>query len=359
VLEWAVAGDERWYVPRDERTVRQELMRGVPVLETRVRVGTGDAVHRAYAVADAGGLTVVEVENLSPQPFAVAFTRRDVWTSRPIPETRVVGVDLPPGSWIAPVGHRTRVRIALAHRAPAPGRLPGLLPTADQVARGWELQVETASRFDGGPAADVPVAALRAALLLDGHGGPAREHVGFLLGARELVELGSHVEGVSDDVAAAAERIGRRHRGADAVPWDADAAVEAAGQVLRAVGDVRAARDAAALRRALPPATPPPPVPPAGPVTLAWLRRTLAVDDRAGAVDLLPAPLARGVSGSDLSVHGLAVGEGTVSFAVRWHGERPALLWEAQGIRRLTCTGLDPTWSTSQPTGEALLPQTR
>ena len=41
--------------------------------------------------------------------------------------------------------------------------------------------------------------------------------------------------------------------------------------------------------------------------------------------------------------------------AVRWHGARPALLWEASAPMRLTCTGLDPTWSSTEPRGEALL----
>jgi hypothetical protein len=50
---------------------------------------------------------------------------------------------------------------------------------------------------------------------------------------------------------------------------------------------------------------------------------------------------------------------GTLSYAIRWHGDRPALLWELEPWPgsppvRLTC-GLDPGWSTQEPTGEALL----
>ena len=36
---------------------------------------------------------------------------------------------------------------------------------------------------------------------------------------------------------------------------------------------------------------------------------------------------------------------GPVSFSVRWHGERPALLWEAPPGTRLTAPGLDAAWS--------------
>jgi hypothetical protein len=50
-----------------------------------------------------------------------------------------------------------------------------------------------------------------------------------------------------------------------------------------------------------------------------------------------------------------------LSYAVRWHGERPALLWELVGRHgaatpvRLTAPGLDRSWSTTAPKGEALL----
>ncbi len=46
------------------------------------------------------------------------------------------------------------------------------------------------------------------------------------------------------------------------------------------------------------------------------------------------------------------------SFAVRWHGERPALLWEIEGASdqiSVTAPGLDPTFVAHAATGEALL----
>ena len=47
----------------------------------------------------------------------------------------------------------------------------------------------------------------------------------------------------------------------------------------------------------------------------------------------------------------------TVSYAVRWHGERPALLWEQSGDPvELTAPILAPDWATSELTGEALWP---
>jgi hypothetical protein len=64
--------------------------------------------------------------------------------------------------------------------------------------------------------------------------------------------------------------------------------------------------------------------------------------------------------GQGWEVHDLPSAYGTVSYAVRWHGDRPALLWDLVADpdappTRLTIPGLDPTWSTTEPKGEALL----
>jgi hypothetical protein len=64
-------------------------------------------------------------------------------------------------------------------------------------------------------------------------------------------------------------------------------------------------------------------------------------------------------SGQSFEVHGAPTSAGVLSFAVRWHGERPALLWELRGRPpasvRLEAPGLDPGWSTRKPEGEVLL----
>ena len=64
--------------------------------------------------------------------------------------------------------------------------------------------------------------------------------------------------------------------------------------------------------------------------------------------------------GQDLEVHAAPTHFGNLSFAIRWHGERPALLWDLE--RRpggdpvtVTAPGLDPQWSTTDARGEALL----
>ena len=55
-LDWYIAADDRWHVPAQEPTVRQERIEGTPVVETRIRIPDGDAVQRVWAVSDAGGL---------------------------------------------------------------------------------------------------------------------------------------------------------------------------------------------------------------------------------------------------------------------------------------------------------------
>ena len=64
--------------------------------------------------------------------------------------------------------------------------------------------------------------------------------------------------------------------------------------------------------------------------------------------------------GQGWEVHDAPTAAGHVSYAVRWHGDRAALLWEVTphaGVDRvhLTAPGLDPSWSTTERRGEALL----
>lgn len=65
--------------------------------------------------------------------------------------------------------------------------------------------------------------------------------------------------------------------------------------------------------------------------------------------------------GASVDALSLVTRHGTLSFSVRWHGSRPALLWDlappmlgARSPVALRC-GLDPSWSTSELAGEALL----
>jgi hypothetical protein len=81
-------------------------------------------------------------------------------------------------------------------------------------------------------------------------------------------------------------------------------------------------------------------------------------DDGVALCSMLPAEWV----GQSVEVHDAPTHHGLLSFAVRWHGERPALLWDLRphadaSVRavRLTAPGLDPSWSTTDAKGEALL----
>jgi hypothetical protein len=62
--------------------------------------------------------------------------------------------------------------------------------------------------------------------------------------------------------------------------------------------------------------------------------------------------------GANWEVHHLPAGdESWVGYAVRWHGDRPAILWEATGEPVVLEGGADASgWSTSERSGEALWP---
>src|SRR3546814_2779281 len=79
------------------------------------------------------------------------------------------------------------------------------------------------------------------------------------------------------------------------------------------------------------------------------------LDGLARASMIPPSWYGQGVEGHDAPTR-----FGTLSFAIRWHGERPAILWELEPhdpgtAVLLTCPGLDPTWQSTDLRGEALL----
>jgi hypothetical protein len=86
---------------------------------------------------------------------------------------------------------------------------------------------------------------------------------------------------------------------------------------------------------------------------LVAVRRLLAREGH-GYVDLLPGFRPEWL-GQNVAVHDLPLRVGPLSFAVRWHGARPALLWEAPAGVELRASALDATWHTREPAGEALL----
>lgn len=95
----------------------------------------------------------------------------------------------------------------------------------------------------------------------------------------------------------------------------------------------------------------------AGALVLAL--RSVLLHDEPGSIAVLPV-FPPGWYGAGVEVHDAPTAAGRLSYAVRWHGTRPALLWEIEpheGTERvlLTAPGLDDSWSSTELRGEALL----
>ena len=354
-LDWHIAADDRWHSPQREAAVRQRRIDGTAVVETRVRIPDGDAVQRVYSVPDHGGLTIIEVENESPLPIAVAFTHAALRSPRP-PTAPIEGITLPEGSVAFPVGHHSTLTVALAHDGSGAGSLRGGLPTAAGVARGWTATVERASRLL------LPDAALnerfiaeRCELALVGPEHPDNDPVGFLLGVGQLVRMGEKATEWIPDLAHALELAAK-----SAVPdWALAAAMDAADHVLAVAGEKRARRDLRILNTRLAAShVLPANAPSECAYFITWLERVIS-DVHADGGRLLPSGMPAGWEGNNFEVYGVPTGAlSSVSFAVRWHGERPAVLWEQSGQQvTLSSPAIAPGWQTTDVKGEALWPQ--
>ena len=350
-LRWFVAAEDRWHVPDDEPTVRQIRIDGTAVAETRVRVPHGDVVQRVYSVPDADGITIIEVENESTMPVAIAFDHRDVLTERPIADVPVEGIELPAEAFVMPLGHTASIRVGIAHEARGEGRLPDGLPAAAQVARGWLTITDRASRFalpDGDIGASLAqrITAERCELALGSIPHVADDPAGFALALHEIVRMGERVDPWLPELVEAVEAIGPQPG------WDHDVALVAAGRVLAAAGEDRARRDLGRIlaRRAT---AERPQRPPDGVRAIAWLESLFA-----RGAELLPHDLPDAWLGQSIECYGVPTADtSSVSYAIRWHGARPAVLWEQTGeALELSAPVMAPDWRSAEASGEALWP---
>lgn len=372
-LDWWVGGDDRWYVPNRESTIRQTLVDDRPVVRTAMRVPGGDAVHYAYAVgrsSDTDPAVVVEIENDSPAPFVVAFVARDVqsiavdgsivrvdrrpaivmprapsrWsvaTGRstefevlggaaregPFPATRDRSARVE-AALLHPIPHRGRLRIAIgAGRAPVDVAALPNLATPQDAATSWTAMLERGMRVDlPDPGLVRAIEAARAELLLRSG---LRRPTGEVVAALE--DWGFDAEAVAAwNRLPGRERRRARTRPARPARWDEVEALTGRGSGHGA------------------------------PLLLA-VRGLLAHESEPeahgheGPTVTLVAELPVAWRGQSIEVRDAPTRLGPVSYAVRWHGARPALLWDAPAGARLVAPGLDPTWSTEEPSGDALL----
>lgn len=367
-LDWWVAAEDRWHDPQRETSVRQRRIEGTPVVETRVRVPGGDVVHRVFAVADAGGVTVIEVENESAAAVAVVFSHGELLSLRPPTDAEVAGrtvdgIELPPTAVSFPIAHRSSIRVGLAHQSggtAARASLPDGLSGAVAVARGWLRQTEAASRLVLPDALLVEqLTGQRCEIVLGHPDDLADDPAAALIALGERVRMGADPVALVGAIATDAERLARSARRCG-LDWDGATALAAAQRMLLGAGDDRAASDVADIRRRLGGGgAPPPETAPAGPRFVPWVEQRLArpVDD--GGCVLLADGFPREWLGANFEVHNLPAGpRSAVGYAVRWHGERPAVLWEVSGDAVELRGGASSTsWSTHEAHGEALWPQ--
>lgn len=139
-VDWWIGADDRWYHPSRESAVRQWRRGSGPVIETTMRIPSGDARAVAYAVNTGGGsATVVEITNDSPVPVALAVTvrPRPLTDDVPIPGDLVIDQSAPSMLTVtSPDGPSGAVRI---DRSPGAVGSSATVDLADAVAAGDEM----------------------------------------------------------------------------------------------------------------------------------------------------------------------------------------------------------------------------
>lgn len=302
-VDWRVRSGDRWIDPREEAAVRARRPTAAPVRECALRTREGDVVQRAYAVED--GVVVLELDNESRADVAIALdlppnaaARDDVvavgrgWSL--VLARRPAAID---GSAVVfPLPHGASMRVALARRAVDVRALPGAATTT----RAWEQLLEHGMRAELPEPEQLDVNRARADVLL---------------------------AAPSADSFTALEA------------WGFDREATAMWARLGTIARRRARR----------------PRQPADAVTSLLLRtRDALVGERRRGVAMFPGFRPEWL-GSNLAVHDAPLRTGRCSFALRWHGARPALLWEVPDGAAVTAPALDPAWSSTRPRGEVLL----
>jgi hypothetical protein len=194
----------------------------------------------------------------------------------------------------------------------------------------------------------------RCQLMLDGPAAVAEDPVGFLLGVADLVRMGSIAEPWMPEVVDAVAAL--PGHGSDPL---LAAAFDAAERVCLAADERRAAKDLRKVRGRVLAAPSVVAQVAAVPSTIDGVRGIAQLERAiANGPDLFPAGVPAAWLGQNFEVYGVPTGPASeVSFALRWHGERPAVLWECTGDAvTLTSSGAAPEWRTTDRTGDVLWP---
>ena len=245
---WWLAASDKWHDPRTSPSVRQQRIDGTPVVQTKIGVPGGDVVQRVFVVADRGGRLVMQVSNESPEPVAVAVPTREMSSTAAAGASRPQGIDTPEQVMAFPLSHRGSITftwpLALARFRKTAPIDASLLPSVDQVVRGWVLTSDRASRV--APEAAALVAARCEISLMTAHeidelldADPARG----MLTIAERVRMGDNPQEWTSQLADAARRVAKHPQRS---PWTSRALVMAA-RTLLAASETLAADDVVEL----------------------------------------------------------------------------------------------------------------
>jgi hypothetical protein len=420
-LDWWIGAEDRWHFPSREAAVRQALVDETPVVETAIRVPGGDVVERIYGVPGPEPLAIVEITNRTPTPVAIALAVRPynvagmavvraielvdrtvIVDGRPALQfakrpqraagatfrdgdvaTVVAGggaanefktcrcpAGCAQGAFLFPLAHTATMRVVVTLGRPpftwfGPSRATrapedaSAFPGSDAVVKGWKAQTDRGTRLELPPGriASAVEANRRALLLL---------HEGRTVVPRSLPD-GAYVLsalrrfGFGREAAEVVDGLSARQRRRWADPsWYEDAFWSGTGKLDRVAALLDAASTtytwaADAGGRFGPAAT-----------EFLLLVRDLLVREVSDGLVLLSA-IPPSWAGQPIDVHDAPTRYGRLSYAIRWHGDRPAVLWDlnpdgrdaATTPVRLTIPGLDPSWATTEPRGDALLSAAR
>ena len=419
-VEWAVGAEDRWHVAVDEVAVRQDLLDDTPVTVTAMKVPGGDVVHRVAGISDGSGRAVsIEVENETGAPVSVALAVRPAGSDGIrtvaiegerllVDDREVILVDRSPGGTVAaetdviwssvmagpgrgdasatslggtasgavivPIPHHQAVRVLVPVEGPMPESA-----ASSTIAAGWRVIADRAASIDVGRSdaitnlrRAVPSLVLSAgsadleraaavAPLLDRLGLPdeADRARATLVVAMDQGRVKGRLAAATA-VAFASRRLwaGRESGLVDLVAvLVGSAGGGLSGDDVEFIADALEREDdraAADVRRLAPGSAGRPP----DAADVQTLIDAVLSESVAG-LDLLPRP-ERSWLGHPIDVRGLSTRHGVVSYSIRWHDDRPALLWEVETdeLVGVSCTGLDTTWSSTGSRGEALLSAT-
>jgi hypothetical protein len=304
-LGWRIRSGNDWLVPGRDGPARRSRPVAAPVVHTALRISGGDAVERVYAVGDGErDIVVVEVENASPEAIAVAFVVEAPGVvavgdrGATVDGVPALAFARSPGAvedgnrFVFPVPHRTRARVALTARSGIDVRA---LAGVEAVERAWDRVLDRGLRTELPEPLQSEVDAARVDLLLAPPSAAAFAALEMWGLDREAIEMWARLP-------MRARRAARRASDAGVLGATRAALVREQGSVLELLPGFRG----------------------------AWL-------------------------GAQLAVHDVPLRRGPGSFALRWHGARPALLWDVPAGTTVRASALDPAWSSSEPVGEALL----